>query len=38
MSWKMRKYYSMACIDMRKSIETTQEVPGTTVIAFETHT
>ena len=35
--WKTREYDSMVCTDMRKSIKTTQEVPGTTVIAFETH-
>ena len=36
--WKMLEYDSTVCTDMRKSIKTTQEVPGTTVIAFETHT
>ena len=36
--WKMHEYDSTVCTDMRKSIKTTREVPGTTVIAFETHT
>ena len=35
--WKMREYDSMVCADMRKSIKTTQEVPRTIVIAFETN-
>ena len=35
---KMSEYDSTVCTDMRKSIKTTQEVPETTVIAFETHT
>ena len=34
----MREYDSTVCTDMSKSIKTTQEVPGTTVTAFETHT
>ena len=32
----MREYDIIACTDMKKSIKTTQEVPGSTVIAFET--
>ena len=36
--WKMREYDSTVCTDMIKSINITQEVPGMTVIAFETHT
>ena len=38
--WKMHKYDSTVglCTYMRKSIKTTLEVPGTTVITFETHT
>ena len=34
----MHEYDSTVCTDMRKSIKTTQEVPGVTVIAFETQT
>ena len=36
--WNMCEYDSTVCTDMRKSIKTTQELPGTTVIVFETHT